>query len=525
MAKTIPQLTDATSVGPADELIIQQGGITKRATATELATGLNTINGTINVRDFGAVGDGVTDDTAAIQAAIDSLGVSGGRVELGNGKFLIDSTLTVKASVSLIGPHEFVGSPGSNSSAPYGNMGGAIIVNSAATISLQSGATVSGVLIYRKGMTFPAANSSAFAGTAITYSGDDCSVSSCQIMGFEFAVFSNDRQRPRMSDLNIDCQNGIRVSLCYDVPKIINIHCWPFSTIANSGFPSAEWYQRQWRTGAGFSIRDTVDAPMMVNCFAYAYATGFHFKNVAMVSITNCIADNSPISVVSRPSSIGFHFEGFINGCLAAGCTVYSHENGIKCQLASSFTQLSINNFFLADQEFAAIVVDEGIVDVTDVSFLQSVNGLTRYGIYVTSASVDLRTDFCTFTQVSNPIHTTTATNDILIGPSIINMTSVTSMTSGTMLSRPIFAASDLALPGYGTTYRVSGATNINTVSNGWAGREVTLTFQDALTVANATGTINSVRLNGAVNFAVTVNSSLTLRHNGVQWFEVGRCL
>ena len=104
-------------------------------------------------------------------------------------------------------------------------------------------------------------------------------------------------------------------------------------------------------------------------------------------------------------------------------------------------------------------------------------------------------------------------------------MTSVTSMTSGTMLSRPIFAASDLALPGYGTTYRVSGATNINTVSNGWAGREVTLTFQDALTVANATGTINSVRLNGAVNFAVTVNSSLTLRHNGVQWFEVGRCL
>jgi len=36
MAKTIPQLTDATTVNAADELIIQQGGITKRATASEL---------------------------------------------------------------------------------------------------------------------------------------------------------------------------------------------------------------------------------------------------------------------------------------------------------------------------------------------------------------------------------------------------------------------------------------------------------------------------------------------------------
>ena len=70
MAKTIPQLTDATSVNAADEMIIQQGGITKRTTGAELAKGLNTINSTINVRDFGAVGDGVTNDYTAFVSAM-----------------------------------------------------------------------------------------------------------------------------------------------------------------------------------------------------------------------------------------------------------------------------------------------------------------------------------------------------------------------------------------------------------------------------------------------------------------------
>jgi len=68
---SIPTLPDATTVNAADELIVQQGGITKRATGAELAKGLNTINGTVNVKDFGAVGDGIADDTAAFQAFFD----------------------------------------------------------------------------------------------------------------------------------------------------------------------------------------------------------------------------------------------------------------------------------------------------------------------------------------------------------------------------------------------------------------------------------------------------------------------
>ena len=101
MAKTIPQLTDATTVNAADELIIHQGGITKRATGAELAKGLNTINGTVNVKDFGAVGDGVVDDTAAINSAITA--ASGAGLHFPNGTYLFTGTVSSLFSLRLFG--------------------------------------------------------------------------------------------------------------------------------------------------------------------------------------------------------------------------------------------------------------------------------------------------------------------------------------------------------------------------------------------------------------------------------------
>ena len=50
---------------------------------------------TINVRDKGALGDGVHDDTAAIQAAIDALPVSGGTVTIPDGNYMIDAARSI----------------------------------------------------------------------------------------------------------------------------------------------------------------------------------------------------------------------------------------------------------------------------------------------------------------------------------------------------------------------------------------------------------------------------------------------
>jgi len=88
----IPALVEdlaATGTGKGAEMVaFKQSG-----TGAVNRTASDKLREFVSVKDFGAVGDGVTEDTAAIQAAINSLPENGGAVYMPAGKYLLQSSV------------------------------------------------------------------------------------------------------------------------------------------------------------------------------------------------------------------------------------------------------------------------------------------------------------------------------------------------------------------------------------------------------------------------------------------------
>jgi hypothetical protein len=228
MAKTIPQLTDATTVNAADELIIQQGGITKRATGAELAKGLNAINGTVNVKDFGAVGDGAADDTAAIQAAINAAQAGVVSVYLPAGRYRLASPLTITTSVNMRGEgaeFNYVTTTYRGTWFHFDHAGVGISVTTTGHdgVTLQSFGTVRNQPAPTSGW---APNSNDWD---ILINGTDVSLNNLMLLNPTKAI-----QMASIGRLNINhlrgqpFQKGIEIERALDVCQINNIHFWPF---------------------------------------------------------------------------------------------------------------------------------------------------------------------------------------------------------------------------------------------------------------------------------------------------------
>ena len=83
----------------------------------------------VSVKDFGAVGNGVTDDTAAIQAAVNA----GGEVFFPTGRYLISSTITAAKTVSLLGSSSSFGDTTATAELLYTGTGVALQIGDGST--------------------------------------------------------------------------------------------------------------------------------------------------------------------------------------------------------------------------------------------------------------------------------------------------------------------------------------------------------------------------------------------------------
>lgn len=258
--------------------------------------------GVLNVREFGAKGDGIADDTAAIQKALDAAEKMGGTVVfLPTGNYLVKTHLIVPSNVTLEGIWRFV-----PSSDPQNKNGGAAYDKGTVLMAVENegnpdavpfihlqgpNATLKGVSIYYPNQVD--ANPPKPYPWTISGDGSDLNVIDVLLVNpYQGIKFNHRAGRYNIRNLYgqpLLC--GIYIDNCFDITRIENVHFWPY-WIVQEARPVNTFMKQK---GTAFMFGRT-DWQYMLNCFSIWYHAGMHFVNRSKdgpgnVLLTQCGSD------------------------------------------------------------------------------------------------------------------------------------------------------------------------------------------------------------------------------------------
>lgn len=250
-------------------------GLDKDANITPPANG----GASVNVRDFGAIGDGVADETSAFQQALDSLGPQGGVVEVPQGAYRFSGTLNIPQSVTLRGPWNSVtahngyrdrGLPKpTDDGASFLVTGGAGDESARAFITLNTNSVLQGVVLYwpdQKIDDVPVAYP-----WAIQMRGKNPAVLDVELLNPYNGIDASKNERALIRNVHGQpLRRGIFVDRIYDIGRIENVHFNPWWSMR------PKLFQWQLENGQAFIFKRT-DWHYVVNTFCYGYRVGYEF--------------------------------------------------------------------------------------------------------------------------------------------------------------------------------------------------------------------------------------------------------
>jgi len=241
---------------------------------------------------FGAVGDGKTDDTAAIQKALNAAGLTGGIVMLPAGNYLVKGHLVVHANVTLEGVFR---SPTARSQG-FGStilaVGGKGKSDGEPLFFLKANAALKGLTVFYPEQD--AKNPVAYP-WCVRGQGDNVAVIDVLLVNPWNAVDFGTHACGRHFISGLHGQplhTGLFVDQCLDCGRLENVHFWPFWT----NDPVKVTREK----GTAFRFARS-DWQMMSNVFCLGYHTGFHFTAIrhdaGNAMVTNSGADLCDVGV------------------------------------------------------------------------------------------------------------------------------------------------------------------------------------------------------------------------------------
>jgi hypothetical protein len=228
-----------------------------------------------SVLDWGAVGDGHTDNTAAFRAALDSV-ANGGIVFVPAGQYSFDGTLSMPTATSLVGTYVTVPSHEVDQGAqaptdgsilmPRGGRGSE---NGSAFISVAEDCTLKGFTIYYPDQA-PNAAPAPYPWT-ISMSGNNAAVQDVELLNPWNGISAVGAARHYIARVQGQPANiGIYVDETYDIGRIENVHWNPWYSV------NAAYIAHQTVFGQGFVFART-DWEYVLNTFVFAMSVGYRF--------------------------------------------------------------------------------------------------------------------------------------------------------------------------------------------------------------------------------------------------------
>jgi hypothetical protein len=233
-----------------------------------------------SVADFGAKGDGKTDDTAAFQKALEAAGQAGGGVVYAaRGNYYFAGHLEVPNAVTLKGMWESVPSHVGlrNAGSPKPTDDGTTFLVTAnrdqedgpAFITLHHNSTLKGVVIYYPEQN-PAEEPHAYP-WAIALRGKNPAVLAVELLNPYDGIDAMHNERHLIRDVHGQpLRRGILVDDIYDIGRIENVHFNPWWSMQPRLF---QWQQAH---GEAF-IFGRSDWQYVYNTFCFGYNVGYKF--------------------------------------------------------------------------------------------------------------------------------------------------------------------------------------------------------------------------------------------------------
>lgn len=228
-----------------------------------------------SVLDWGAVGDGHTDNTAAFRAALDSVS-NGGIVFVPAGQYSFDGSLSMPTATSLVGTYVTVPSHEVDQGAqaptdgsilmPRGGRGSE---NGSAFISVTEDCTLKGFTIFYPDQA-PNAAPAPYPWT-IAMSGNNAAVQDVELLNPWNGISAVGAARHYIARVQGQPANiGIFVDETYDIGRIENVHWNPWYSV------NAAYIAHQTVFGQGFVFART-DWEYVLNTFVFAMSVGYRF--------------------------------------------------------------------------------------------------------------------------------------------------------------------------------------------------------------------------------------------------------